>query len=334
MVDSVRQAIGLTVNICKSHAIGLAKSLMYVCGTAFSDMTRWSSSFGGRWPPGGWRARTCSSGRRGSASGGLRWSWPGAYCVSATADDALEPCGECESCRLFAAGNHPDLEVVGLPPDKSELPIALFIGDDQHRNQEGLCHRIALKPFLGGRRVAIIDDADHFNASSANCLLKTLEEPPPRSLLILIGTSPAGSCRRFARGRRSCGFSRWRTMTVAQILLDTGAAADRSEAARLAALSEGSVERAMRIGRPGAGGVSRATVARAVVGIAGWRATGTVGAGICRRSGQGSRRTSEIACGSIIGFAIEYFRARLHDESKAGGRAGEADDAFGRSTRA
>ena len=34
-------------------------------------------------------------------------------------DAALEPCGQCDSCRLFAAGNHPDLEVVGLPPDKS-----------------------------------------------------------------------------------------------------------------------------------------------------------------------------------------------------------------------
>ena len=49
---------------------------------------------------------------------------------------SLEPCGRCDSCRMFVAGNHPDVEVVGLPPDKSTLPIDLFIGDREHRNGE------------------------------------------------------------------------------------------------------------------------------------------------------------------------------------------------------
>ena len=44
---------------------------------------------------------------------------------------------------------------------------------------------------MGGRKIAMIDDADYLNAEGANALLKTLEEPPPRSVLILIGTSPA-----------------------------------------------------------------------------------------------------------------------------------------------
>jgi hypothetical protein len=54
-----------------------------------------------------------------------------------------------------------------------------------------LCHDLALKPFFGRRRVAIIDDADYLNEEGANALLKTLEEPPPQSILILIGTSAA-----------------------------------------------------------------------------------------------------------------------------------------------
>ena len=91
---------------------------------------------------------------------------------------------------MALAGSHPDIEVIAKPEDKSDLPVALFLGDKEHRGREGLCHWIGLKPFMGGRRIAIIDDADFFNDAGANCLLKTLEEPPPRSVLILIGTEP------------------------------------------------------------------------------------------------------------------------------------------------
>jgi DNA polymerase-3 subunit delta' len=48
---------------------------------------------------------------------------------------------------------------------------------------------LALKPARGKRKIAIVDDADDLNEESANCFLKTLEEPPPGSILILIGTS-------------------------------------------------------------------------------------------------------------------------------------------------
>ena len=82
-----------------------------------------------------------------------------------------------------------NLILIEKPADKSTIPLAAFLGDDSRRMREGLCHDIALKPFMGGRKVAIIDDADYLNEESANCLLKTLEEPPPNSLLILIGTS-------------------------------------------------------------------------------------------------------------------------------------------------
>jgi DNA polymerase-3 subunit delta' len=164
--------------------------------------------------------------------------------------DPLEPCGGCESCRLFESLNHPDLDLVGLPKDKSALPLELFIGDKDHRNQDGLCHRIALRPFLGGRKVAIIDDADHFNQESANCLLKTLEEPPPRSLLVLIGTSPSKQLPTIRSRSQIVRFQPLPPDTVAEILVLTGAVADREQAARLAAYCEGSVERACEIADP------------------------------------------------------------------------------------
>lgn len=164
--------------------------------------------------------------------------------------DPLEPCGRCESCRLFAAGSHPDLDLVALPKDKSTLPLELFIGDKEHRNQDGLCHRIALRPFLGGRKVAIIDDADRFSQESANCLLKTLEEPPPRSLMILIGTSPSKQLPTIRSRSQVVRFGPLDPETLAEILLATSVAADTEQSVRLASYAEGSVERAREISDP------------------------------------------------------------------------------------
>jgi DNA polymerase-3 subunit delta' len=167
-----------------------------------------------------------------------------------SADAALEPCGNCQSCHLFAAGNHPDLDFVGLPKDKSKLPIELFVGDREHRHQEGLCHRIALKPFLSARKIAIIDDADYFNQESANCLLKTLEEPPPQSLLILIGTSPSRQLPTIRSRAQIVRFAPLGIETVARILTETGLVADPKQAVRAAERSDGSVARAIELADP------------------------------------------------------------------------------------
>jgi DNA polymerase III subunit delta' len=101
----------------------------------------------------------------------------------------LVACGGCGSCVQAAAGSHPDIDVVRKPEDRSTIPLELLIGDDEHRMREGLCWRILLKPVLGPRKVAVIMDADHFSDEAANCLLKTLEEPPPGAAIILVGTA-------------------------------------------------------------------------------------------------------------------------------------------------
>jgi DNA polymerase-3 subunit delta' len=171
------------------------------------------------------------------------------FCPAAEAA-ALAPCGRCESCRLFDSGNHPDLEQVSLLPGKSELAISQFVGDAEHRNQEGLCHRLSLRPFLGGRRVAIIDDADDFNLASANCLLKTLEEPPPHSVLILIGTSLGRQLPTIRSRAQIVAFRPLPPEILRQILLDEKIAADAKTAERLAAASDGSVTRARELADP------------------------------------------------------------------------------------
>jgi len=165
-------------------------------------------------------------------------------------DEELTYCGECESCHLAAAGTHPDLLMAQLPEGKSTLPIELFIGDREHRHQTGLCHHFSLKPFLGNRRIAIIDDVDHLSQESANCLLKTLEEPPPDSLLILIGTSPSRQLPTIRSRAQLVRFNPLSQETFLRLVTANGIAEDLDAARRLAESSNGSLERARQLAAP------------------------------------------------------------------------------------
>ena len=163
---------------------------------------------------------------------------------------ALDPCGRCASCVQVLSGSHPDLAMIARPKDKAVIPLELLIGDKEHRMREGLVHDIGLKPFMGGRKVAVIDDADLLNVEGANCLLKTLEEPPPRSVLILIGTSPA---RQLPTIRSRCQLISFRPLpveVVAELLLAQEAVPTAHEARRLAEYSEGSLQRAIELTDP------------------------------------------------------------------------------------
>lgn len=101
----------------------------------------------------------------------------------------FDPCLDCPACLQVAAGTHPDVLQVRKPADRSFIPIELLIGPREARMREGLCHDIRLRPMSGERRIAILDDADVLNPEGANSLLKTLEEPPPQAVIILLGTS-------------------------------------------------------------------------------------------------------------------------------------------------
>lgn len=101
----------------------------------------------------------------------------------------LAPCGKCEDCAQVDASTHPDLIEVAKPEDKAFVPIELLIGEREKRMREGLCHDISMRPYGGRRKIAILDDADALNVEGANSLLKTLEEPPTDSILILVGSS-------------------------------------------------------------------------------------------------------------------------------------------------
>jgi DNA polymerase-3 subunit delta' len=169
----------------------------------------------------------------------------------------LEPCDECESCRQFAfkpqpdqssnIPNHPDLFYVSKPAEKSFIPLEFLIGSKERRGEEGLCFDISRTPYLGNRKVAIIDDADYLNAEGANAILKTLEEPPPDSMLILIGTSTA---RQLPTVRSRCRIIRFSPLTprnLAAILLKNDVVATLEQGLALARKSGGSYDQAKEL---------------------------------------------------------------------------------------
>lgn len=159
----------------------------------------------------------------------------------------LDPCGTCENCVQLLAGTHPDLLQVAKPADKSEIPVALFIGSKERRMQEGLLHDIWMKPTLGGRRIAIIDDADNLNDEGANSLLKTLEEPPPAAVMILIGTSLERQLPTIRSRSQIVRFKPLDTAVVARLLVEQRLIDDPAAAERLAAHSDGSLSRALEL---------------------------------------------------------------------------------------
>jgi DNA polymerase III subunit delta' len=90
--------------------------------------------------------------------------------------------------RLVAQGAHPDLRVIEPERDPKTGKVKPEIPVDTVRTATASLH---ITPAMGGYRVIVIDGADQLNRNAANALLKSLEEPPPRSMLILISARPA-----------------------------------------------------------------------------------------------------------------------------------------------
>lgn len=153
----------------------------------------------------------------------------------------FEPCGECPSCVQVVGGTHPDVLTVRRPEERHELPI------DAIRQ---LNHDLALAPMRGRRRIAIVDDADDLSEEAANAFLKSLEEPPPGSILILIGTAPELQLDTILSRCRVVRFDPLAEQDLAQILLDQQLTPDLETALALAARSEGSVSRARGLADP------------------------------------------------------------------------------------
>lgn len=102
--------------------------------------------------------------------------------VNCESDD--RPCSNCGQCRRISSEMHPDVRIVGLEKARSGR-LRTLISIEQVRDVQ---RETSLLPFEGRYRVIVFENAELFSEEAANSLLKTLEEPPERVLIVLVAT--------------------------------------------------------------------------------------------------------------------------------------------------
>jgi DNA polymerase-3 subunit delta' len=149
-------------------------------------------------------------------------------------DFPLDACGECPVCRRIERGSYADVLLV-LPEESGAIKI------EQVRD---VVSQTAYRPFEGRRRLIIVDEADAMGADAQDALLKSLEEPPPHSVFVLVSARP-DSLAPTVRSRCSrLRFGRLSPAEIARALVrDHGYTEEESRA--MAALAGGSLGRAL-----------------------------------------------------------------------------------------
>jgi len=163
--------------------------------------------------------------------------------------DSDEACGGCVPCTKVSSGAHPD--VVFVEPQGAGRLVKI----DQVR---AVTRTFRFAPFEGRHRVVVFPEADRMNPEAANALLKSLEEPPDRTVLVLV-TARAHALLDTIRSRcQQVRFSPLPRELCARILVEQGV--DAAEAPVAAALAEGSAGRALELAGAGVLELRRATV--------------------------------------------------------------------------
>ena len=149
-------------------------------------------------------------------------------------------------CRLVAGRAHPDLLVLQRDPEdgksRKQIPV---------EEARGLPEFFAKTPAMAPWRVAIVDAADDLNPSGANALLKTLEEPPERGIILLVSHRPGALLPTIRSRCRALKFSPPPPERTAVWLAGRSDVAP-AEAERLAQMAKGAPGRAWRLAAAGA----------------------------------------------------------------------------------
>ncbi|GJM25146.1 MAG: DNA polymerase III subunit delta' [Phycisphaerae bacterium] len=180
-------------------------------------------------------------------------------CESSTGGEGDAPsrdsCGICRSCVLVDAGNHPDLHLVyrqlaaSHPDSAVRARKALDLGVDVIRHF--VIDAVGLRPTVGPVKVFIIREADKITPQAQNALLKTLEEPPETTFLIMLASA---ADRLLATTRSRCqmvGFASLPSEFVARRLGELVDGLDAKTADLLAVLAQGSLGRAVLYAQDG-----------------------------------------------------------------------------------
>jgi DNA polymerase-3 subunit delta' len=149
------------------------------------------------------------------------------HCVESNQDY----CGQCIDCARITDGNHPDVRLIEPLADKKEISI------QQIRE---LQRELNYRAFSGKRKIAIIDPAILMNLAAQNALLKTLEEPPVDSLIVLITPSTGGLLPTLRSRCLSLSFAPLSSVQVAAFL-ESQHGMQTAEAELVAAMSMGSI---------------------------------------------------------------------------------------------
>jgi DNA polymerase-3 subunit delta' len=150
---------------------------------------------------------------------------------------ALDSCGVCKSCRKIESGNHAD--IIRIQPSGSFIKIAQI---------RALVHTLTMRPYEAKIRVIVISDAQALNAAASNALLKILEEPPDRTMLILIATQKSALLPTIVSRCQHVGFNPISQKNMAVLLREKYELAPQA-AGILAAMANGSFSRAQTMVR-------------------------------------------------------------------------------------
>jgi DNA polymerase-3 subunit delta' len=145
---------------------------------------------------------------------------------------SIDSCGVCKACKKIASGKHAD--IIRIQRSGSFIKIAQI---------RELVHTLAMKPYEAKIRVAIIADAQALNEAASNALLKILEEPPERTILVLIATRKSGLLPTIVSRCQQVAFNPISKKNIARLLKEEHKVADEA-AGIIAAMANGSYSRA------------------------------------------------------------------------------------------
>lgn len=148
--------------------------------------------------------------------------------------------------RLVESRSHPDLLMLEREGEDGKLKRGISVEEARR-----LPEFFSKSPSIAAWRVAIIDAADDLNSSAANAVLKTLEEPPERGVVLMVSHAPGALLPTLRSRCRRLNFAPWPEARVAAFV-QSAAGLGEAEAERLAALSCGAPGRALRLEAEGA----------------------------------------------------------------------------------